>query len=353
MALFLANQLLEFLLLKRFSENGFQGLCKLDCIWYTGIAAKGYQQVLSVDPYSKMANWAFFPLFPMAVRALAVTLGLRFETAAILTSKLFFLIAIYAFIKVAKSYLPRASPLGVGLIVAFNPYAIYGNTGYTESLFLLLTSLFFLLLHRSKLAASGLVGLLLTATRLAGISTLLSYLIVMGEQWGSMPVRKRWAALVGLLLLPLGLLGFMLYLKHHMGDPLAFVHIQKAWRGERPSLTLWSWVDSLKRGLLDPAWFYRYFALSGMVALGISVSFLWDRRFRALAAFSLSSTILPLMSDSWGLPRYLWWQAPVLLFIAALTSRKKLYLGAWLVLSVGINVACYRQWFSDLPWLIS
>lgn len=270
-----------------------------------------------------------------------------------LASKLFFLFAIYAFIRMGKAYFPKISPIALGSIAAFNPYSVYGNAGYTESLFLLLTSIFFTLLRSSGPIAAGLTGALLSATRLVGIAAAVPLAITAGSNWHRWRPRKRLAALAGLALIPLGLLLFMLHLHHQTGDALAFIHIQRAWRGSGSGIGPFSWISSVSRALQTPGFLYRYNAVLSLVVLGISGAFLMHPRYRSLASFTLLSTLIPLSSDAWGMARYIWWQAPVLLFVAAMTSRRKIYLLAWLILALGANIACYRQWFSDIPWLIS
>lgn len=287
------------------------------------------------------------------VRAAASLFDLRFDTASVLTSKLFFVFAIYAFIKLGKAYFPKANPIALGSIAAFNPYAIYGNAGYTESLFLLLTSVFFTLLRSSNLVGAGLSGALLSATRLVGVTAMVPLAITVSSSWHQWRPSKRLTAVAGLALIPLGLLLFMLHLRHQTGDALAFIHIQKAWRGSGSGLGPFSWIGSLWRAFQTPGILYPYMAVSALVVLGISGAFLMHPRYRSLASFTVLSTLIPLSSDAWGMARYIWWQAPVLLFVAAITSRRKIYLLAWLILSLGANVACYRQWFSDIPWLIA
>ncbi|MFM7170210.1 MAG: hypothetical protein ACKOYH_05045 [Cyanobium sp.] len=96
--LFLIGQLIEIILIQQVASSSDQSLCRLDCLWYAGIAEKGYQPAIPPLTFMEMRNWAFFPLFPIAIRAMASVFSLRYESAAILTSKLFFLLAIYAFI---------------------------------------------------------------------------------------------------------------------------------------------------------------------------------------------------------------------------------------------------------------
>ncbi|MFM7170209.1 MAG: hypothetical protein ACKOYH_05040 [Cyanobium sp.] len=205
------------------------------------------------------------------------------------------------------------------------------------------------------MVSAGIAGMLLSATRLVGICAMASHLLIIVEEGSAWPRTKRQLAILGLLMIPIGLLMFMLHLALVTGDPLAFVHIQKAWRGVNPGIAPWNWIISLARGLTDggAVYIYPYFSITGMVVLGMAGFFLCRKPFRALALFTLLGTVLPLMSDVWALPRYVWWQAPVLLFVAGVATRNRALLVGWLVVALLVNVACYRQWFSPMAWLIS
>ncbi|KEF41758.1 MAG: hypothetical protein ER33_09410 [Cyanobium sp. CACIAM 14] len=351
--LFCANQLLEQVLLRWLSSDGLAALCQLDCHWYADIASQGYER-LSLDgfDFSRKANLAFFPLFPLLAHGLARLLGLQPITAILLTGKAFFLLSIFAVMLLGRRVLPDIHPVAVGSVAAFNPYAIYGNTGYTESLYLFLGSVFFILLLRGAILRAAAAGALLSAVRLVGVIAFMSALIVWVPQWKTWSWRLRARAATGLALIPFGLLLFMWHLQLRTGDPLAFIHIQKAWGRSTPTGFL-SWASVIGRGLTSDWWLYRYWALSGIAVLLICLAFIANRRHASLAVFSLLSTLVPLSSDCWGLTRYIWWQPPVLLFIACVVGRRRITLMAWLLLSIAINVVCYKLWFSPVKWYIS
>jgi hypothetical protein len=166
-----------------------------------------------------MANFAFFPLFPLASFLASQLLDLSPQTGVLLASKLFFLLSIYAFIKMVQTIAPSSHALVNGSIAAFNPYSIYGNAGYTEPLFLLLTCIFFALLGRSMFLRAGLTGALLSATRLVGVVSIVSYLISLTLPWPTWRWRNRFKGLAGMALIPTGLLLFMAHLQERTGDP--------------------------------------------------------------------------------------------------------------------------------------
>ena len=56
------------------------------------------------------------------------------------------------------------------LTIGLSPYAIYGNVGYTEPMFLMLTCACFVALHAEKHVWAGCAGALLGAVRFAGMA---------------------------------------------------------------------------------------------------------------------------------------------------------------------------------------
>jgi hypothetical protein len=358
-ALFLGNQLLEKILILQFATDDHQ-MCRLDCVWYQGIATGGYTSVNPEDiSYTKMQNWAFFPLFPLLSRLLIKSLSLRPETATILAAKLFFFLSIYFFISFAKAYIKNINSITPGLIAAFNPYSIYANAGYTEPLFLMLTCLFFIQLKRGNYLMTGVFGFLLPLTRSVGIaawpSTVLKYLNTMHK----LKRQQKISALIALISIPAGLFLFMAHLSQQTGDPLAFIHIQQAWRGSAGSINPFSLHLALSKGLNDRTlWLYPYWSVTAITVLVACVYLLFSphRRHastRSLAMFSLVCTMLPISSDAWGMTRYVWWQAPVLLAICWLILRlphPKSALIIWAIISLAGNIYCYHQWFTPLKW---
>jgi len=239
MVLFLAHQVMESFLVARFAPNGYSDLCQLDCGGYTS---------LSQFDYSNIANFAYFPLFPLASSFVAHLLDLAPQTGVIITSKMFFLFSIYAFIKLAQSIAPSTHALVNGSIAAFNPYSIYGNAGYTEPLFLFLTCIFFTLMERRSFLKAGLAGAFLSATRLVGVVSVVSYLISLIQPWPTWRWGDRIKVLAGMALIPTGLLIFMAYLQERTGDPLTFIHVQRAF-GRATPVGPTSWIFNLSKGL--------------------------------------------------------------------------------------------------------
>lgn len=342
---FLLNQILEFIVLQ-VGNHGYPALCSWDCAWYAALVEHGYDlephDWMGKHPRHDAANWVFFPALPLSARLVHLLSGYSGAASLLLVGKLFFLMSIFAFIKVAADYRPQLSPVLAAAVVAFNPYSIYGNVGYTEPLFLLLSCVFFYALRRDFLAA-GMVGCLLACTRLVGVFSAVAYGIAALGPWRREP-GQRDRILLGLMLIPLGFACFLLFLHDLTGDALAFSHAQRAWN-RAPGNPFGHLLDGLRMYPID-----KYWAVMCLLAL-LAPVYLALKKHYELAAFALLGTLLPMSTGLWAMPRYIWWQAPVLLALAVLLSHRKLWI-PFFALSVPGMAYMYMAWFAGGAFVV-
>jgi len=334
--LFAVSQLVELISMWLF-KGSYSALCSWDCGWYTSIVRDGYDLVPFRDKNGDAANWEFFPILPLAAYLLKVALALSPEVALIVTGKLFFLASIFAFIQFCRAYNLNISPVLAAAVVALNPYGIYGNTGYTEAPYLFMTCVTFCLLKQRRYIMSGSAGAFLGATRFVGITFLLSYLIGVVRDYASGRKIAWDIALLGFLLAPLGLALFMLFLYLHTGDALAFYHVEVAWSRHLRN-PLGPIAETLHGGRLYLLWFSMI-----VMALAFSLVLVLQRRIE-LAASLFFCAIIPLSTGVWSIPRYLWWQAPLLLVLAECIAWRRLWLLV-LPLFIGWSFYMYSLWF--------
>ncbi len=156
-----------YLLLSTSSSNGSVNLCQWDCHHYKSITTNGYR-------LDQTQNWGYFPLFPLLVSTLS-RLG---PNNPLLVGYLLNNLLLFASILVlGKLFLSEKSQKEKRLfyyLLSFSPATVYFSTYYTESLFLLLTSLvIWCLKHKRMDLFSVLLGLLPT-TRGNGYFVLVS-----------------------------------------------------------------------------------------------------------------------------------------------------------------------------------
>ncbi len=310
---FLSNQFLEFIILLSNAES-YSRLCEWDCPWYGSIVNYGYDYQAHGHERGDAANWAFFPALPLVASLLAKLGPWTAQTALVVVAKLFFFLSIFAFIKFATLYAPRVSPWVAGAVAGLHPYAIYGNVGYTESMFLFFTCLSFIALKQRRFEAAGLAGAVLSAVRPTGVMFGLAYLLAALRSAPSAGPLERLRMGFGLLLVPLGLSLFMVFLYYRMGDGLAFSHVQIAW--ERIPSNPFKYIEI---GIQASDQMAQLWAWMSVLAL-VMIAYLILIKEHGLAAFSLFATLIPLSTGLAAMPRYLLWQAPLLLVIAKCLS---------------------------------
>jgi hypothetical protein len=117
-----------------------------DAQWYAGVAANGYQWEGSFD---SQQNLAFFPAYPMLIRALGTAVGAfrpgipphqqmsRLVWCGLVISLGAFLWAAWYFARLARETMEVPQARAALLVLAAYPFAVFFSAAYTESLFLL------------------------------------------------------------------------------------------------------------------------------------------------------------------------------------------------------------------------
>jgi len=260
-----------------------------DGLWYLNIARNGHEK----EPFNadRQHTWAFFPLYPIFVR-MAATVTREFPLTASLLSNIFFFAALVMLHKTASLWgsSDGDAERTVFYLAAF-PTSYFFSLPFTESLFLLLAVSSFFLAKREKWWSAGIVGALAAATRLAGIFLVPALLVLYWQERRKEGLR---ANLLGLCVIPAGLLAYMLYLRSITGNALAFVDIQSAW-GHRPNFFLRPLFDYLTSPLTRVAGLdLRLLNLCAVILAFICCGAVLKRREWALATFALLSVIVPL-----------------------------------------------------------
>jgi Gpi18-like mannosyltransferase len=157
--------------------------------------------------------------------------------------------ALYFLFKLwAKEYNRKTATLSILLFLSF-PTAFYFGAIYPEALFLLLAILVFWFAKKGNLFLAGVFAALASATKVQGILLFLFLAIELWNKYKKVKMYKKfWLDLAGVIISPLGLIAYMLFLKGSVGDPLFFLTSQPAFGAGRSSLPL----------ILLPQVIYRY-----------------------------------------------------------------------------------------------
>ena len=322
-----------------------------DGAWYAQIATEGYG-------VGAPASTAFFPLYPMLVR-LGVALGGGPALWGVLISLVATLFAFYFLYGIAERLYDVGVARASTLALAFLPTAFFLNAVYTEALFLMFTTgSIWALYTRRDLFLAGLLGALAAATRNVGLLLLIPLFI----EWYRNRREFGSGGLASLLLVPVGLVSYGIFLAGRFGDPLVSARQQEEYWGRTfvsPVATLQgAWTSAVESAgyWLRPGVLFLgsssapsleasntlnllFFALLlvlmvvGFVALPPGL-FLYTFVIMLLPILT-PSPIFPLMS----LPRFMLGAFPLFLVLGYLLARNRTALGVWLVLSAGGGVA--------------
>lgn len=207
--------------------------------WYTGIAERGYFAFST----SRQSPVAFFPAYPLLMRWAGswtrqgpMVAGVGITAASGLASAVLF-----------HRWCLRRLQAGVArtavLVLLLSPFAFYlMGTIYADALFLCLALAAFVALESDRPWLAGVAAAVATATRPVGPALIVGL-------WAVAVERKRWDR--RLLLAPLGLVAYCVYLAVRFGHPLAFIDVSGApgW-GQAPGPRTWlkvQWLTALVR----------------------------------------------------------------------------------------------------------
>jgi hypothetical protein len=315
-----------------------------DSGWYFDIAQRGYYW----SP-SGQSSLAFFPLYPMLMRALAWPFGgsdRALWTAGIALSYACLVLGLAVLHRLTTTVLgDREAARRTVLYVAVFPFAYFFTQVYTESLFLLTSVSAVAAAVASRWGWAGLFGALAALTRPNGIlvAVPLGLLALAGRP--PLAVLARRAA--ALALVPIGFGAFCAFAYRLSGDPLGWLRAQARWGytvGNRPWVELMRLLDGLERHgpygyfLSDPL--APYYFLHGLVALAFVVltPAVFTRVGPALGAYVAVSLYVPLTGNALeGVGRYAATLFPAFMLLGTIRSRRlheAILIGSALALSL-------------------
>jgi hypothetical protein len=199
-----------------------------DAIWYLQIADQGY---------SATKDTAFFPLYPLLIRAGSMLTGSA-VLAGVMISVASLFIGLAIVHRLAELELGPGPARATVNLLAFTPMAVFFSAVYTESLFLALSAGTFYAARRERWALAGALGGLAAMTRVTGvllvIPVVLLFLYGPRERIARSPAGPRWRPRHGLdpqllwvALIPAGAAAYVAYVALQGFDPLATMHVQQ------------------------------------------------------------------------------------------------------------------------------
>jgi hypothetical protein len=263
----------------------FTAFERQDAFWFLRIATTGY---VAGD-----GSAAFFPLYPLLVRAVSWVLGGHPLLAATLISNLAFLGSLLVLYDLTVREFSRDVAQRTIVYIAVFPTAFFFFAPYSESLFLLLSLVAFREARRDRWAGAAVAGALAALTRSLGV--VLAPALVMMALEDRVERSSPWPRVLAgsaVLLGPLIYLGWW-GLAH--GDAFTPIHAQASWQreGAFPLTTLWNAVKLASgSGLEDPGYWIIDLLVVGVVIAAVVAG--WRRLPLPYLTYALGSLLIPL-----------------------------------------------------------
>jgi hypothetical protein len=305
----------------------FWGWANFDGVHYLSIAAHGYYQF----------EQAFFPLYPLLIKAVSFLSPLTPLLSGLFISHLFLFGSLVILMDLAGS---RSDFRWVPILLVTFPAAFFFLSVYTESLFLFLLLLTFWLAKRNQYPAAALTAGAASLTRIVGVFLLPALLWHLWRE-SDIKARPRQYLLVTVLA-PLGLLVYMVCLWRLLGDPLYFFHVQPRFGAARSGSEIiflpqvvWRYLKIL--ATVSPSAFAFWRALLEMTSTGFVLWLIYFVRRRLPVSwliFMVGVVVLPSLTGTFSsMPRYV---LPAVA-LAALAPLPKWLRWGWVIVFVPIQ----------------
>ncbi len=205
----------------RFDNNSWgilRSFGNFDGFHYHHIAKEGYGQFQE----------AFFPLYPLIIKASGVFTNTYFINGLII-SNLSFLAFLYFFYLFFEEIIGKEKTVWSIVFLVLFPFSFFFGMVYTESVFLLFFVLTLFTFKRGKYALSFIFGFLTALTRLIGVFTFIPIMIYLILERKKLEFKK----IVTLISPVFGFFTYSLYLQITTGDFLKFLHVQPQFGANR------------------------------------------------------------------------------------------------------------------------
>ncbi|MEU0220440.1 mannosyltransferase family protein [Streptomyces sp. NPDC006265] len=206
-----------------------------DALWYVRVAELGYGYEVRLANGDVHSNLAFFPLLPWLERLVAAVSPLSYADGGFLVSLISSLAAAWGIFAVADHVYGRRAGVCAVLLWAVLPVGIVQSMAYSESLFTALAAWSLYAVLTGRWVTAGTLALFAGLTRPVGLAAVAAVWVAAvdsfardGRAAGPGALTRR---VLGMVLAPLGTVGYVLWVGHHTGKgPLGYLDVQAGWR---------------------------------------------------------------------------------------------------------------------------
>ena len=266
-----------------------------DAVHYLNIATRGYQGT----------EMAFFPLFPMMIRALGVLVGNHLIAGLLISNACFFFGLLFLY-KLLEREFDRTVARRAIFYISIFPSAVFFSAVYTESLFFMLTVAAFFYLRRQRWLLAGIFGFFAALTRVEGVLLVVPFALEWFSVYRSNLVLGV-RSLLSMAFIPCGLFVYMAYLWVVTGDPLYFSHVQTHWNRHLspPWVSVYNSFVTIAHAHAGNTVANQVLQLS-FTALMIAVLLVgWKRLRPSYVAYMALSVLVPMSTSSlMSMPRF-------------------------------------------------
>ncbi|MEU8871789.1 hypothetical protein AB0D24_11550 [Streptomyces javensis] len=318
-----------------------------DSLWYTRIAEEGYGYTLHLPDGAIHSNLAFFPLLPGLERVISAMAPLGAADAGLLVSSVTSLFAAWGIFAIGDLLYGRRVGVTLAVLWGVLPVGIVQSMAYSESLFTALAAWGVYAALTRRWLWAGLCAALAGLTRPVGAAVVAAVWVAAavellpGGRW-----RQAWrqdrSLLAGVVLAPLGWLGYVVWVGLRTGSVTGYFDVQNGWgNGFDGGLAFAGFIGGQ---LIEPPFVGGLGLLLGVWALvWLAVRCVRQRQPLPLLAYGGAVLVLALAAKGYfgSKPRLLIPAFPLLLPIAVALARLRPARTALVLGSVGLASAVY------------
>jgi hypothetical protein len=297
-------------------------LTRWDSHWYLSIARHGYASAI---PHghgaSAQVNLGFFPLVPLVIRLVHEVTRLSFPAAGELASMVAGAAAAVGVWWTVRDHYGIVVANRATALVFFSPAAVVFSLVYSEGFVIALASVTLLALRHHRWVVAGLAAALATACDPVASAIAIPCAVAAYEAWRSDRDARAWWALI---MAPVGIGAFFVYLWIHTGSPLSWYLAQRAgWQaGPMGTGVFYAVYRLFAHGFND----LNSLVKTGALVATVGIIVLWRRLRPPLTWSAYAGSVLalgvlsPIIAIS---PRLLLRGFPVFAIVAAGVSRRR------------------------------
>lgn len=328
-----------------FPNNYFlDGWARWDSGWYARIVENGYFLE------GERSNVVFFPLYPYLTKGLSYITGNHW-VAGLIISNLSLIFALFFIYRIARIYFdPDGAHRSLVYLLLF-PTSFFFSAYYTEGLFLLTVSAALYFYLKKRYFWCSFWGFLASMTRSVGVALFIAFLLsdLIKNRF---KILKLKPAALWFLLIPMGLVAFMVILSAEVGDPLAFLHYGSGWNRSL-TLPIHPFIGTLLR--MDFSFPQDYTNMDNFVNyitslfFVIAPFFLLKKYDPSIVIFAFLAILIPLSSRHLhSIFRYQAVVFPVFFVLAKWGENRKV--DRFIVFASSILLGLYNMLFANWFW---